>query len=141
MSSLSLGDLRTWSDRVVAATAPASFWSRLNPGYWMRRRKLQAFLAEAGEEASDARIIGLRDALALEYRLRPWRRQVKDIRESLGLATDGSAATLKVLRRTVDQMLAEVRPVATAADAVLPAPGLGTLKRWSARATPKDTQA
>ena len=125
VSSLSPGDLRTWSDRAVAATAPASFWSRLNPGYWMRRRKLQAFLAEAGEEASDARIIGLRDALALEYRLRPWRRQVKDIRETLGLATDGSAATLKVLRRTVDQMLAEVRPVATAADAVLACPRVG----------------
>lgn len=122
VAALAPGDLRIWLDTTTSATAQTSFFGRLSPARWQRRRRVRAFLAGHGEESTDERMAALRGALELETHLRPIRRSVREARGQLALSTPEVPASLKVLRREVDSLLAMLRPVQTAVAAALACP-------------------
>jgi primosomal replication protein N'' len=118
LAALPPGELRGWLDTATRATAEVSFWGRINPGRWQRRRRLSAFLASHGEEPTETRMVALRKALGLELQLRTVRRAVAEVRESLRLDVQEAPAPLRMLRREVDDLLAMLRPVQAAVAAV-----------------------
>jgi hypothetical protein len=122
VAALAPGDLKVWLDTTTSATAQVSFFGLLNPERWLRRRRVRTFLTGHGEETTDERMAALRNALELELQLRPLRRSMKETRESLGLPGPDAPASLKVLRREVDGLLAMTRPVQSAAAAALACP-------------------
>jgi primosomal replication protein N'' len=122
LSALPPGSLRTWFDTAARATAEASFWGRLNPGRWQRRRRLRVFLEEHGEEPTEIRMVALREALGLELRLHTVRREVAEVRQALRLEVPEAPSPLRMLRREVEELLSLLRPVQAAANAVLGCP-------------------
>ena len=122
LSALPPGELREWHETATHATAEASFWGRLSPSRWQRRRRLRAFLVSHGEEPTEPRMVALRQAFALELRLRTSRRAVAEVRESLRLEAQQTPSSLRMLRREVEDLLILLRPVQTAIAAVRACP-------------------
>ncbi|MGO8847120.1 MAG: AAA domain-containing protein [Methylocella sp.] len=83
-----LAENELWALHTAArkATAAVSFFSRLNPFRSKHKRRSAAFLAEHGRGTSEAQLISLRDALALEAELRKLRPKIDDaLRELYGV--------------------------------------------------------
>jgi hypothetical protein len=100
------------------ATAPVSFFSRLNLFRSKHKRRSAAFLAEHGQKASEARMISLRRALALETEVRKLRPKVDDaLRELYGVEVK-VPSSLATLRFQCTEIYGALRATASAASAI-----------------------
>lgn len=104
------------------ATAPVSFFGRLNPFRSKHKRRSAAFLADHGQKASEARLISLRCALALEMEVRKLRLKVADaLRELYGVEIH-APSSLATLRYQCTHIYGALRAANTAAAAILTYP-------------------
>jgi hypothetical protein len=120
---LPLTTLRQWLALAQKACTTSSFLSRFNPARLRSRRKLRKLLAGLGEPTSTERMLQLRDAVALEKDLRPLRDHFIGIeRQFCPDARTAPSPALRDVKRLVSELLAVLRPVAHATQAVAGCP-------------------
>lgn len=92
-----------------------SFFGRLLPAYWSRRRRVRRYARRLGMRADRASVTELANALELETRLRRFAGEINGINEQLGLPTVGvkSLAATKTYVEAVLTVLAEVRDLSS----------------------------
>ena len=102
----------------IKATAPVSFFSRFNPFRSKHKRRAAAFLIEHGERESEARLVSLRCALALETELRKLRPKVAGALQELYGIKSPVHTSIATLRFQCAEILTALRAAASAAEAI-----------------------
>ena len=110
-----VSDLRGWAE-------DAGFFAYLNPGCWMRWRRVRAFAKEVGVPAEDARLAKLRRTIELELALRPLRAIFSSARTALGLKGGDVTPDVEELRRGAAGLLEELRAARASALGLLACP-------------------
>lgn len=113
--------LQRWLRVVKRTMAPSSFAGRLAPVRWWRRRRVFGFLGRLGEEAMEARVAALHDALAFEVFLRRGRDVVDDARSRLALPPQ-TPPTVAAVRQQAEALSAQLSVVQAATAAVAACP-------------------
>ncbi|RYB04477.1 DUF4011 domain-containing protein [Lichenibacterium ramalinae] len=122
-STLSAGDLGRLAGDVKAASAPASFWGRLSPSRRARVRRVDAFLAAAGQPVGPPGHAALAAMLSLEAASRPHRAALGDVQAALGYSAEARPLSIPRLRELVGSLidvLEEVEAPATTVHACPP---------------------
>lgn len=125
-AALSTDDLAHWLREAVHVTEAVSFWGSLSVPRWIRRRRYGTWLTGLGGDPSEARMRAMRSALTLEGKLRPVRRTVQSIRQTLLLAVGPRLTTPQEIGAEASALLEALRPVQSLVRAAqeFPLPGL-----------------
>ncbi|QIF02434.1 AAA domain-containing protein [Roseimicrobium sp. ORNL1] len=102
--------------------APASFWSNLNPGRYLARKKLRRWLELAEVDPDNVDLTTLHLAAELEREFRKDRLVLNQWAEVLGLNESGNNASLPVMHRQVRHLIEQLQPVLAAARRVQSCP-------------------
>lgn len=104
------------------AAQPPTFWSRFKPSRWRAVRRSRRFLEEIGQPTGVGDVMRLRNALALEERLRPMRERFNQASKVLDIVPATGLLPLADLQREVGTVLRHVEATFTAAKAVAKCP-------------------
>ena len=118
---LNMDEMHVWL-KIIYTSEAKSFFQRLNPARWLRRRKIRQFLVEKKVEPSETRITAFKLQLEMELALGPIRRTYKDGLEELGLLKEKGAQPVKVLRREIGSLLVLLKPLTSSAFAAFSCP-------------------
>ncbi|MFI5344045.1 MAG: DUF4011 domain-containing protein, partial [Chlamydiales bacterium] len=106
---LPISTVAKWLSLAKSASAPKSFFSRLNPLLFIKHRRIQNILIGLGETPTPEKILQLQKATELEFQQRPMREAILKFLDTLYQETRISTPLfLKELRLVVDRIIGEL---------------------------------
>lgn len=121
ISALNSDEIRIWI-KDIDFSKGKSFFERLNPQRWFKRRLIRKFLAENRIDPTDDRIVAFRQQLELELELAPIRQAYKDAILELRLPNEQSPLSVKHLKAKIAPLFTRLQPIPAAAHHVYSCP-------------------
>lgn len=114
ISTLNTDEIRIWI-KDIEFSKGKSFFERLNPQRWFKRRLIRKFLSENKIDPTDDRIEAFRQQLELELVLSPIRQIFNDALIELRLPNEPFPLSVKHLKAKVRPLLTRLQPIPAAA--------------------------